>query len=166
MFYKIEGLGAGFNGLVVEGSIVTLHDSQNMPFGVLSVEKIFSPDTVIGDRVASRPIPPLALYVDFNFLVPTENPNDREFAANNPFGKVLVESNYVQGKLRVSACLYETEVFAVSVLESNESGTKTLYSHNFTVKSKIEKANKLITETVGRESDIEDLVNELRAIED
>lgn len=155
-FYVVKGVGGGFDGLLVEGFKVIGSD-------MIAVQRITDRDSIVGDRNVSLNLPPTALYIGMQFLEATEDPGKREFAANNPFGRVILEGHMEMGNLKVSYAQFES-VISVNIREA-ESG-KTIFSQYFSkefdrVKGCIESCLKS-----NGGSDAEDLVFQLRALKE
>ena len=166
-FYVVKGLGAGLDGLIVEGI-------QTAAMGLTMVLRIIDPNVNVGDRTASLPLPEEAFYVSDSFLERTDDPKIREFDSNNPYGKFMLEGHMECGRLHISYSQYERGL-QVSVLEKYATEetplgpkveTKTIYSENFyrdivLVKQAIES---VLAENGGADAD--DLVFKLRELKE
>lgn len=155
-FYVVKGIGGGFDGLVVE-AFATQEGS------LVEVLRIIDRNSIVGDRAVALPIPGQAIYLDKRFLEETDDPTTREFAANNPFGNLVLEGHMEMGDLKVSYAQFES-VISVNIREPKTG--KTLFSQYFSkdfdkVKQTIEA---VLKESGG--SDAEDLVFQLRALKE
>lgn len=160
--YKIEGLGEGFDDLIVEASEDDVMD-------IFEIRRVINPDVMFGDRQLSFPVPPDALYINKQFLSEYDQ-SLRQYDSRNPFGKFLYETTYMRSPLQV--CLVEHErAITVTVTESERvdakhggrSTFKTRYSQNFfgdlrTVRSVVQDAVKI--------GDLDDLILRLRELKE
>jgi len=155
-FYVVKGIGGGFDGLVVEGT-------QVLGTQMVTIQKITDRNSIVGDRNVSLPLPPEAVYLGLRFLDPIEDPGIREFAANNPFGKLVLEGHMTCGVLKVAYSQFES-VLSVTITDSSVG--KTIFSQYFSkdfdkVKGTIESILK-----TKDDSDAEDLVFQLRELKE
>lgn len=122
-FYVIKGLGPLFDGLVVEAANI---DSVTKD---IEVSSIIDRDSIMGDRNPRFQLPQAALKICSDYLEPTDDPGKREFAADNPYGRFLLEGRMEVDQIVVSYSQYE-RVLQVNVFD--ERAQRTLYSQNFT----------------------------------
>lgn len=155
-FYVVKGIGGGFDGLVVE-------TERTQEDGLVEVMRIIDRTSILGDRNVSLPIPGQAIYIDRKFLEPTEDPGTREYAANNPFGRLVAEGQMEISSIKVSYAQFET-VLSVNVQDT--VAKKTLFSQYFS--KDIEKVKAAIEAVLKQNggSDVEDLVFQLRALKE
>lgn len=158
MFYRIEGLSPGLNGLVV------FVEREIEPECAYEVSRIYDTNQIVGDRVVSRPIPEGGLWIGGNFLRACEDPTKRQFATDSPFGKVVVEGKFQQGNLELTYLRYEPTAMSVTIQELLPAGRKTVFSQNFF--KKVEQVQSLVNDVIGGRADIDELALHLVSVEE
>lgn len=136
-FYVIDGISPFLDGCIVEAEYELTSLS-------MSVSTIINPDVNIGGKLKSFPVTQNCMLLHKDFLTEVENPLLREFAADNPYGKFVLEGRMDYGNLRVTYAEFE-KVMTVTVLDTQTG--KTVISQNFSrdfenVKDAIEDALK------------------------
>lgn len=122
--YVLKNLGAGFDGLVVEGLTFAQGDNTVL----IEVRKIINRNAIFGDRNVSYPVPPNFLYIDGSFTDLYEE-EPREFGSTNPYGEFKFEGRYTKDNLEVVFAQY-SQALTVTVYEKQET-KRTLYSQTF-----------------------------------
>lgn len=155
-FYVVKGIGGGFDGLIVE--------TETNADGVYKlVTRIIDPNMNVGDRTVSLPIPLGALSIHPKFLDQTDDPGIREFASDNPFGKMFLEGHMDCGDLKVTYSQFEK---ALSVVVFDTQAKRTIFSQYFTKEfDKVKQTVEAVLKQNGG-SDAEDLVFQLRALKE
>lgn len=156
-FYLVDGIGGGFDGLVVEGVVY-----DDLPFYV-HASRIFDPNKNVGDRVVSIPIPPHGLLISKMFLKKTDDPSQRQFASDNPFGRPIVQGLMTLGNIEVAYTQF-TSVLSVNVFNSTDR--KTLFSQYFSkdLDKVMDAIESILKENGGTDPD--DLVFKLRELKE
>lgn len=154
-FYLVKDVGGGFDGLCVEGDVFDDHPS------LVSVGRIIVSGVNVGDRTVSLPVRGLLFAKEM--LEPTDDPGLREFAGNNPFGRVILEGHMEIGNLKISYTQFDS---AMSVNLYDNVAQKTVFSQYFSkdldrVRGSLEE---LMKQNGG--SDAEDLVFRLRELKE
>jgi hypothetical protein len=121
-FYVIKGLSRALDGLVVEG-----HGTYEE---FVQVDKLTNTNAILGDRNVSYTFPTCGLLIGKEYLEKISDPGKREFASDNPHGKLLFEGRYVSGNIEVPYARYE-KCLQIAVIEKQGKGKKTLYSDYF-----------------------------------
>ncbi len=159
-YYVLSGIGAGFDGLVVQGE-----ELDSMP-GFVMVSRLIDPDVNVGDRPLALPVGAGAMLIGLGQLTETDDPILREFASNNPFGQLKHEGQMTSGNLKCAYAQFEN-VLQVSLLEVNPGfSEKTIFSQYFFKDFDVVK--QAIEDTMKQkgDSDTEDLVFKLRALKE
>lgn len=143
-YFVIEGLGGGFDGLLVEEGTSKSEKLAPLEFFYCSPARLIDRDSIVGDRNVSLPLPDGALYIDRKYLTEVTDPGIREYDNSNPYGKFILEGRMDCGPLRVTYAQFEKNL-QVSVFDTEAN--RTLYSQNFSknfdkVKQTIEEALK------------------------
>ena len=154
-FYVVKGIGGGFDGLVVEGAAL-----KDLP-PTVQVLKLIDRDSIVGDRNISLPIPPGALTIGLEFLDPIDDPGIREFAATNPFGKLLLEGRMDCGDLQVVYAQYEN---TLGVVVTDIVAKKTVLSQYFS--KDFDKVKAVIEDVLKNSQVADDLVFKLRELKE
>jgi len=155
-FYLVSGLGAGFDGLIIEGNKISVPEGLE----VVEVEKILDRSIVTGDRNVVLSFPPGGLFIGCDHLDQVDDPGIMEFAYDNPYGKFLLEGRMDCGDLRVTYAQFE-KAMTVTVLDTQAN--RTVISENF---SKDFDAVKAAIEDVLKNGGQEDLVFKLRELKE
>lgn len=153
--YIVKGLGRGFDGLLVEG---TLAPSPN---ALVEISKITNRNEIFGDRNVSYPVKPGTLFLSEDVLEEIDDPSKREYDAKNPWGRVLFEGRYTKGTLEIAYCQYE-RVLQVSVIEKVNNRHKTLFSGYYTEQTDAVR-NDIEACLRSPDFDVDDLVFQLKA---
>lgn len=138
-FYVVKDLGGGFDGLVVSGEKILstveylqkLSGVQEIMTNILVVEEILDPNSTIGSdpkNIVSLPVPFNGLFINVNFLEETDDPSNRVFVTDNPYGEVIAEGEMTLGDLKVTYLKFADSVTITLVDPGNG---RTLFSHNF-----------------------------------
>lgn len=102
-FYRINGLGAGFDGLIVE--VPSYHENA-----LMAVLKIHKPEQILGDRHISWPLPTASLFIDERFLDPCEDPTVRQYETTHDFGTYQGEGHVVAGPIEAKYALFANQL--------------------------------------------------------
>jgi hypothetical protein len=147
-FFSVTDIGAGFDGLLVEGEA-----NDDIP-ELVSVSKVIDRDTVIGDRHLSFSFPPDSLFIAREFLKHELDVEAMAFDHRNPFGKLLWEMNEKTEAVTIACAQYDK---VLSVVISDSATNKTLFAKYF--HEDVDKIKDLIVNRKDRSA--EDLVFEL-----
>ena len=159
-FYVVNGVGGGFDGLVVEGEVF-----DDYPH-IVQISKIIDTNVNVGDRTLALPTPPRSLFIGKDCLTETDDPGLRQFASDNPFGSLLREGVMTCGTLKAAYAEFEN-VMQVSLTETNNDfGDKTIFSQYFFNDFAI--VMQAVEDNMKQkgDSDADDLVFKLRALKE
>lgn len=156
-FYVVNGVGGGFDGLVVEGEVF-----DDYPY-IVQISKIIDTNVNVGDRTLALPTPPRSLFIGKDCLTETDDPQLREFASDNPFGNLVLEGHMDCGSLKVAYSQFE-KVLSVVVTEPDQN--KTVFSQYFF--KDFDKVKQTVEDVLKQSggSDVDDLVFKLRAFKE
>ncbi len=154
-FYLVNGIGGGFDGLVVEAS--SLQEGS-----LVEVHRLINTNIVIGDRHASTPVVAQSVYLSKKFLEPAEDPTGRQFDHQSPYGEFKLEGQMSCGNLQVSYSQFENAL-QVSVAEVEGENRKTLFNQNFS--KNFDQIKSVIEQTL-KEGTGEDLIFKLRELKE
>jgi hypothetical protein len=150
-FYRINSVGPGFDGLIVEGRESPMPGESDF----VLVDRVFDDNRVAGDRVVSSPTKGLAVLRIA--LTPCDDPRLRQFDSTNPWGKCLYENEYRKDGVHVACAMYE-RCLQATVTHAG----KTIFSDYF-FDDAAGQALESIEETIS-DGDLDDLVFALRVL--
>lgn len=158
-FYKVNNLSQVLDGLIVEGRDCDF----DCEAGVM-VTRVINSNVFVGDRIATFPVPDDALFISMKYLQPVDDPTERQYGFDNPYGKVAQEimiGPTDQDKVQVVITV-GSRALGVTALDTTEQPFKTIFSHLFYDKHQIEIVEALC------EQDLEpsDLLMELKVYVD
>lgn len=129
--FIIDGMGPGFDGLVVETSPETLFlHEDTRPFR--AVTRVIGINSVIGDRSPAFLVPDDGLIVSARYLKPYDVAM-RQFDHRNHLGQYQFEGRFISGDIEVAYAQYQNAL-AVTVLQRPDKlspGTRTIASKYF-----------------------------------
>lgn len=165
-FYRVRGLGPGFDGLVVESR----EEPQRSEEVLLAVDRLTDENVVFGDRNLSLTPPPGSLFIEESRLVPIDDPGRREFDSKNPYGELVLDGRFSKENFEVIYSRFE-RTLCVTVREKIDvrdkpayaewAATRTIYSQNFNDPEKFDVVLRGLESLVKRVKvgdDLEDLV--------
>lgn len=147
--YSINGMGRGFDGLIVEAESCAPRDNTVL----FEVRRIINRNEIFGDRNVSFPVPPGMLYLDGSVLTES-NEEPREYDSKNPYGKFNLEARFMKGTLEIVMGQYERAV-TITVYDRGGDSPRTLYSQTF---NRNFAAVKEAVETATEGEDVDDLI--------
>lgn len=155
-FYVVKEIGGGFDGLIIEGK-------NEAGSNLVEVFKLIDRDSIAGDRNVSLPIEQGVLFISLSKLQEIDDPGTREFAANNPFGKLVLEGHMELGSVKVSYAQFES-VMSVNIMDV--MAKKTVFSQYFS--KDFEKIRQTIEDVLkeGDGTDADDLVFRLQELKE
>ena len=153
-FFRIKNL-PGLQNLVVESRSMKLFRDG----GHIGIDTIINDSVVVGDRELKYPLPPDSVLIHPDYLVAIPA-FPKEFASDNPFGKLLFEGHLQKADLHIDWVQY-TKGVSVTVQERKDKNVRTLYSQNY-FGDVATRAMKWITTQVSEDADPDDLVFGLR----
>lgn len=163
-FYIINGLGPGFDGVLIEGEPVVTDSSSNEP-SMVSVLRFVENDIVVGDRPLITPVTPDEMFLSFNVLEEVGDPKIREFDSTNPYGKYQVEGRMKCGSIEVAYSQFK-QALQVNVQEVAPNMNKTLLAVNFTKPEHFQAVKELIETSLKNQDDADQLVFKLEEARD
>jgi hypothetical protein len=149
-FFSVKDIGAGFDGLLVEGEC---NDRDEL----ISITKVYDRDVIVGDRNLSFSFPSNSIFIFRDFLKREFDVEIKSFDYHNPFGKLVWEMNERTSVVNITCARYEN---ILSVVISDSNTNKTLFAKYFT--DNIDKIRDLIANR--KDSSAEDLVFELNEL--
>lgn len=179
-YMMVKGVSKLLDGLVVDvddGSTAVLEVNQDWDGDLLMINKIIDRNAIVGDRVASMPLPPHVLWINERFLVECEDPTRRQYDSSNPHGNLLYEGRYKKNSLEVAYAQFE-RCLQVTLMETIEEDgkygrpgrvyTKTLWTGYFGARDREfdsqSAARRLIEHHFSADADPEDLIFALKAL--
>jgi hypothetical protein len=118
--YVIDGMGRGFDGLVVEaGDVCVKTDKQPE---IVEIVKIINDNQVFGDRNVSFPVSPGCLFVRVRNLKEYDFAR-KQFSSKNPLGAYQGETRVRRNELEAVIVEY-SEAMTVAILEHEEEEGK------------------------------------------
>lgn len=156
-YYLVRDVGAGLDGLLIEG--VVYEDKPD----VAMVTRILSRDMFVGDRNLSIPVAPSSLFVSLKNLERVPDPGPVEFAHDNPYGDLLAEGKMTVGSVSIAYGKFEN---ALTINVYDEAAQRTLYSQNFGKQyaAVLQEIENIMRDSDG--SDIDDVVFKLRELKE
>ena len=175
-FFRIKDLSPALDGLIVET------EDSHMDPEITCVKRIVNVNAMVGDRTLSFPVSNLGMFIrKAAHLQKVDDPQIREFAHTNPWGKCLFEGRYDKNKLEIAYAKYEyatqvtvTEKYKVSSLPQKGPATasKTLFTGYFTAgpgetnDEVFEEVQEIIESHLSNSGDLDDLIFDLRELQE
>ena len=152
-YYIIHDLSKGLDGLYVRG--------DDFDAGFVVIKELINLNAIIGDRNVKWPIGEELMFMSKKCLTQVEDPEKREFAHDNPYGKFLYEAHHTKGIIEVAVGHYDKKV-TVSIIEHHtdekkNKTTKTVFTHAFEIAS-TGRIDECIDDAFSLTGDVEDVV--------
>jgi hypothetical protein len=158
----------GLDGLYVRGTEYEIGPASDE---LVLVERIVDRNSIMGDRNVSFPVESGHMFLSRDALVETEDVENRVFAADNPWGSLLLEGRYSRENIEAAFARFE-RVVQVTVTEFVDGHRKTLFTHYFgetdawTVDEQFEAVKGVIERCLEGPGDMDDLVFELESLKE